>query len=263
MRLRICYWKLGTATALAIASSSVAASGALNARTYMDAANELLLRDPLPRKSDPATARWLETVTDVQRVLGSGPYEASNMISLMAVCSMSVQLASRYTLEGFDQLKPLANDKVKLSAALVKLQTENAVTYQDELSGIMAFSVACMSREVAPMNEFLASLSPEQLTPIRRQGAAQMRDGIRAAILGNISLSGDVSISVENRKIIVSALAANIDALATSLPEDFRRYLVGVMEAQPSVSDADIRRAMSHITEVLRKQGPCNGVCGI
>lgn len=164
-----------------------------------------------PRKSNPEVARWLQTLSDVKGVLGDAPYRAQDMPSLLSICSTSNELTMQYAMAGIDQLKPLAKDQAELVKAIRRMQTANFYNFQDEIAGLSAFNAYYMARQAEPLQTFLVSLKPAELTPIRRAGAEQTRFGVFAALSGDISMANDAQLRAENRLTILNAVADNID----------------------------------------------------
>ncbi|ULU27709.1 hypothetical protein DYST_04675 [Dyella terrae] len=236
---------------------------------YLSAADKLLSlmqgkgQSEMPRQSDPTVAPLFAVLSDVKGTFGEEPVEAKDMGDLFDVCGKSNEIATRYAMAGIERLKPLAGDIPRMTIELRKLQEESAVLYQDELVGFQAFAVTCAAQQVAPMNTRLTSLKPEELTTVRRAGAMQMRTGVFQMIAGGLMSEADTRLKLENRLKMLTALADNIDSLASVLPENMRSILAQSGLAGAKTVDPALKSANDKIVEGVVKHRECVGICAL
>ncbi|HET6553645.1 MAG TPA: hypothetical protein VFG49_08915 [Dyella sp.] len=255
---------------LCVASTHLLAGAPPREVAYLSAAKKIEMRmadgqltGKMPRRTEPDAKRWLAVLSDARSVLGDAPYGEEDMGALMGVCGKANEIAVRYMLAGAERLKPLVADTAELSRKLRELTQSNSYTYQDELAGLFAFNVACEARAIVPLSARLASFKPEELTPVRREGAMQARTGLFQIISGVILGAGDAKISLDNRLLTLRALADNIRPLASALPETMRSVLAQAALAGREQIDGKLRPTLDEVVDGLTRHSACTGICAL
>jgi hypothetical protein len=214
--------------------------------------------DAAPGLDDPAYAKEVSDAFDLQviPVIKDQPLGA-----VLNLCAEPGRTGDAYMQQG---LAPgdLAGLEPKAAAARAReAHARNAMRFQDELGFAGRFEVACMAVEVDKLDAFIRTLKPEEMTPARRQGLAQMQDGL-AQLVSNAALSLFMPIRPGNREARLDMLADDFDSIARSMTPASRqkaaKTIDGVLQ-MPALS----ANAHTQLAAVRRSldQAPCNALC--
>src|SRR5262249_5038093 len=75
-------------------------------------------------------------------------------------------------------------DKQAAMPQVIALMGDNIAAFAPQLGRLQPFTLRCYAKEIAPMAEFVATLSPDQMTSQRSQGLLQMRNGLSDVFAG-------------------------------------------------------------------------------
>lgn len=189
---------------------------------------------PLP-ETDPRVRKVLALATP-QATFGEARLTSEDIPKLLDVCSKAVKVSVAYSMAGLVSLKPLfAQGQDVYLPRFMELASRNAQAFQNVIVPLTAFGAYCSGRSLPLLTEFMQRLPASERTPVRIDGIRQARKGAANMIVGAVVTTGDPSISVANRKLMLVAAAENAAAIATFMTVASR---APVLEAT--------RRALEH-----------------
>lgn len=157
----------------------------------------------LPRWSNPAHAKVLERLWNVEATLGTAPYRSADVPVLLSIGERGVAVFKTYLL-----FTP-QNGTVPDTAA-------NTFTYQDEISRAGAYMLHVFGAELQAVTDFVATLPAAQMNEARRAGLQQLRLGITEQVTGLTLMLRSPNLRPENRALLLDALNDNAVHLAAA-----------------------------------------------
>jgi len=176
----------------------------------------------------------------------------SDIEGLLDICGAAYGSQAAYLTFGGDAAQP---DQA--------LAGRNEVRFQNEIAIGLRFDMACFARAAPLLQAFVAQLAPSDWTPTRRQGMAQMREGLTETFTGLATMAHD-PISLQNRETILGAAASGAPALIALMPLSERQALaVKIDQAlqEPGLSAA-LKADLGSIRAALTSTD-CAGVCAL
>jgi hypothetical protein len=234
-------------------------SAALQSLTQMIAKAQQ--QDRMPKLSDPAVTKVFKVITDQDRLYGTAAFPVD--LSDNSVCAPASQIFIAY-LSFMDQsLRKTAQQRGLNSAQQTMMAiSANTITYQNEIVPLGNFSIHCGALIAQETSKFMRSLPPEQLTPVRRQGLAMMRNSLAQAITSMIMFSIDDEITDSHRKEIIANLEQEMPTMVAIMPLNQRNALTQniqqVLEIAPRA-----RRALYQGLIETSQEDSCRGMCRI
>lgn len=230
---------------------------------YLDASKALLARmddasqtGELPRKTDARVAAWLATLTDSKAVLDDGA--ANDETIEMQICQASGLIAARYMYSGAEVIKEPV-DSTAFGLAERELATINEAKYQDELSGLLAFNVACAAKSMEAADKMFKTDGKDETQ--HHALAERTRSALLGMFQGVLTQSTDARISLRNRAMVLSSWSDHAAKLARGLPVKEREQLVKAIAVQEGKIDPSLRPLMNRIENALRAPVACEGLC--
>lgn len=240
-----------------------------NLAAYSQAGKTLAVLVAKAEKADDAKLLQTEEVdqlvtvlSDEQRFLQKGSYSKDQLGNLLQLCGMSnkaVMSLALFRLKG--SIEPKADRKV-IAQQAAALMENNAITFGRHLAQLQPFMIRCMARQVSPMSEFMAALDPQEMTPIRRQGLEQARNGFVQLMTGVLKNSNDLKYDKTYRIAIVKALTEAAPDLISTLPLEMRSRVRTLATANRDSMSADIKPYLDRIYQALDNK-ECIGLCAI
>jgi hypothetical protein len=140
----------------------------------------------------PELARLVDAIAD-ERILGSAPYRASELGTIMDICDVANKASMSLIMFHLKAHVDPKRTPPEIASAITPLVKNNSLEFQDELAKLQPFVFRCLAREVAPLTEFVHGLKPQELTDARRQGLAQARSGLLELFRGALGAATDPS----------------------------------------------------------------------
>ena len=210
----------------------------------------------------PETVGLIKEVSDAARILRTGAYKPAEIQSLLDTCAHATMAS--VLLVGVNptaQLTPPAAEQHE-QAETVAAMDRNAVLYQDELKQLQPFMVRCMAKVIPPLTAFTASLKPEELTDVRRQGIVMIRSGLMQVYPGVLQMVVDPRYRNDFKTALLEALAETSVHFATvmQLPERQRLHDSIAAAAARATSAQQI-----HLTRIAHalSADTCEGLCAV
>lgn len=201
-------------------------------------------------------------LSDEKRFLKSAPYSKDQLKDLLQLCSVTnkaLMSLALFHIKG--SIDPKADRKV-IVAQVSALMQKNTQSFSRHLQRLQPFMIRCTAKQVKPLSEFMASLPPEQLTPVRRKGLQRARVGFMQMFVGVVKNSGDKSLDKAYRLAIVRALAESAPDLISTLPLTARARLKSIATASRDSVPAGFESYMKQIYKAL-DNNVCEGLCAI
>lgn len=166
-------------------------------------ARQTKARGNLPRWSNPAHAKVLERLWNVEATLGKPPYRSVDVPALLTIAERGGAVFKTYLL-----FAPQGETVVDTAA--------NTFTYQDEISRAAAYMLHVFGAELEAVTDFVGTLPPEQMNDARRTGLQQMRFAITEQVTGFTLMLRSPNLKPENRVLLLDALNHNAPQLAAA-----------------------------------------------
>ena len=207
--------------------------------------------------ADAATRADLTALEQAMTHFGTPDFPVDGLTSFDAVCGTLNRLSVRYALDGAGALRrpgppPTSPTAIAdLTARLSQVQTANAVRFQDELLILVPANMRCMAAHLPALAQFMAALPPEQLTPVRINGARQMQHGLASTLAGLLMSARDPAIRRANQlrglRAATDAITAYARQLSPTQRADLRRSIASLGRS----TDAEVVTAERQIDSVL------------
>jgi hypothetical protein len=210
----------------------------------------------------PEVMSLVRTISDEERILGTGAYSMAELDTLMEICEVANKAVVSLAL--FDlksQLDPKGTPE-QTQAAAIPLMTRNIVAFQDELKEIQPFLFRCLARQIPPMTQFIASLKPAEFTDIRRQGLRGARSGLMKVYFGAIRAGTESGIRDDYRNAVLTSLAETADAFASIVEVPARRKMQEAMLEAAAKATGEQKLYLTRIATAFGGE-QCDGLCAI
>lgn len=189
---------------------------------------------------------------------GSPAFPLDGFTSFETVCEPLNRLSVRHGLDGaaaFHQPEgappPGPAELNALTAQMQALQLQNAARYEDAITILSGSGLVCTVKHFPVLADHLAGLPPAEITPIRLNGARQMRLGIARSVLGYMIALRDTTTSPAN-KVRLRAYVAELAApLADALTPELRAELVTALGQLPPTRDAETLAAADVVKSAM------------
>lgn len=227
-----------------------------NGKAYLDAAYasvESLFKlydgkPSLPRLSDPVDGKVLADVWNVSAILGTPPYGAGDMETLLDFVKKQTSILQAYAL-----FSPQPGRKAPDQAA-------NAVEFQDELTRTRVFLLQAAGGALSAINDFAVKLNDQDKTEERARGLREMRLGLLEIVVGSALALRSPELRDANRLLITQAFAANAAGIASALAPPDRSALVSALQTVRPTLKPEAQKAISDFATAVTA-APCETFC--
>ncbi len=223
---------------LALASPALAQDGPHDAAAAREAAQAFRVyvegvakTGGRPDLTRPEVAKLLHRVFDLDALTALPPARAEDVSWLLGWMD-AANSTNKLTLL-FDAKPGVAPDW----AALQRNMTE----YEDQYAAALNFLIRFHARMAVSMNLFMASLTPEQRTPVREAGLTRARSGAAEMIqgaIGSVVLGGKPA----NARLVAAAIRDTRDLWASYLLPQDRAHLMKLLAGLPKPVSDDTAR---------------------
>jgi hypothetical protein len=190
-----------------------------------------------------ANAADIAAIEAAMGALGSAAFPLDGFTTFDTVCKPLNELSVRHLLDDSAALRrpegappPDPAQIQGMMAQMQALQLRNAARHQDAIIILSGTGLVCTAKHFPILADHLASLPPAEITPIRLNGARQLRLGIAQSVLGYVTALGDATTNKVRVRGYVTELAA---PLAGALTPELRAELVTALAQLPPTRDAD------------------------
>jgi hypothetical protein len=233
---------------LAFTSPAFAHDGARDAATARQAAEAFRVyvegvtkKGARPDLNRPEVAALLGRVFDLGALNALPPPQASDIEWLMDWTMAANATNKLFMLYG---MKPGPQPDW---AAMQRNMTE----YEDWYAAAVTFLVHGFARQAVASNLFMASLAPEQRTPVRERGLAKARSGSAEFLVGAIGAVSETKPA--NARSVAAAVRDTREVWATYfLPQDRAQVVALLGEVAKRVADDTARRDLATLTAALQ-----------
>ncbi len=203
----------------------------------------------LPRWFVPEDRALLEQMWSVPGVLGAAPYGAQDMPALINIRDRENVLLNSYLL-----FAPKPSEEPD--------RKKNAIQFQDEIVRGEAFAAHLSAVMLTALGDFAAQIKPEQMTDQRREGLKQLRLDIVEQAQAAALVLRTPGLSLDNRKLLVDALADSADEIAAgSTRFDRDGFSAIATSVEATLSPAEKER-MESFADAMDRQD-CKGLCDL
>lgn len=229
---------------------------------FLQLADVSLAEGPrMPQLRDKNVARLLKVLSNTEHFLDAQTYATQELPALLEMCVQTSTLVKLYTFVNVNLLKPTEGDAEAVDKA-VKAVLLNLRTYSRELELLHTFQLNCMAKQVSLLGEYLTSLKPEDITPIRRAGAQDARNGAFGAYHGFLKAVNDAEVDEPHAVHIMEALARNAVQYASIIKPAQRKQLIAFMESG-RIKESLVLRPLFEKIMVAMSTSECTGICGL
>jgi hypothetical protein len=235
---------------LALVSPALAQDGARNAaaareaaqafRVYVEAVAKEGRRPDLTR---PDVAALLGRVFDLEALNALPPAQARDVMWLLDWVEAANTVSKLFTRYGSKQ-----ESQPDLTAL-----ARNMAEYEDQYAVALNFMIRAQAREAVSSQLFMASLAPEQRTPVRERGLAGARNSAAEFILAAICSAVQGSSKPANARLVATAIRDTSEVWASYfLPRDRARVIAGFSDLPTQVPDETARTNIATFIAALR-----------
>lgn len=204
----------------------------------------------------------ISVLSDDKRFLKPGRYPVQDLGNLLDLCGMSnkaVMSLALYDVKGHIDSKA---DPQSITGNVVFLMQKNVVTFGHQLTYLHPFLVRCTAKQIAPMTDFVATLTRTQFTDERRKGLQQARTGLAELFVGVLQSVGDPRYDAGYREAISLALAESAPILATAMQVEVRRQIHSVAVTAQKTAGPTFRANLEIVRAALEDR-TCTGLCSL
>jgi hypothetical protein len=185
----------------------------------------------------------LGRVFDLDALNALPPVQANDVVWLLDWTEAANTVSKLFTRYGSKQ------DSQPDLTALAR----NMAEYEDQYALALNFLIRAQAREAVSMKLFMASLAPEQRTPVRERGIERARSGAAEFILAAICSAVQGSKKPANARLVATAIRDTREIWASFfLPQDRARVIAALADLPTQVPDATARTDIAAFTAALR-----------
>lgn len=207
-------------------------------------------------------ASLIRVVSDEERLLGPEPVPVADLDQAFDTCGQVQSVMTAMMFFDADGLrKAIASGDNELPAVRAMLD-RNTVEFQDELSVLQPFLFRCMAWLLPSVNEFAASLAPQDWTPERRDGLRMSRRGVVMLYTAPMPILAAESLRDGYKRSILDSLVEHADVYASASSLVDRKLVVAVLRTQRGRVPADYVAGIDRLIAAFSSTA-CSGLCAI
>jgi hypothetical protein len=210
----------------------------------------------------PVGKALLMRLTDEERMLHGLPASVENMGKIMDICGTVNKVSVQLTLFGMKGLIDPTWNQERILAVLLPLKEKNGLRFQDEYKELLPFFLRCVVKQVPAMSQFVASLNPEEMTEIRRQGLANMSMGVLKMLSGAIIIVSNEQFNPDFRLAVASAMVETVDTYVSITQLPSRAEISKTAAAAARKTASPYREYLQRISEAFKDQ-TCEILCSM
>lgn len=208
---------------------------------------ETLAAEQLPQLGQPGTQRMFDILFDRDRLLRTTASAGSEN-----ALTQNRLIIRRYLWNG------VTADRA--SPELVDQMNRNMVRYQDEIFPLLALQGDLLALMLRGARELFAGPNAPEITQIRRQGLAQMRQGLANVISGAAQTATESQTRVANSVILLDVVLINSGEFVAALTLAERQQLIASVRGHRANARTE---TIERLDELIRKleDANCTGLC--
>lgn len=204
----------------------------------------------------------VQILADEERVLKSGSYSQAEFEPLSNICTSVNRASVSMLLIGLKAQNIQSLPQAEAQNRIQSLMMSNVKAFQDELAQLQPFLLRCMAKLIGPTTELLASLDADELNIHRRNGLAQMRQGLLGVYGMAIETACDESLGDAFKHAMLSALNDTSREFVTAIPLADRNRLRESL-AKAIATGREIHRPQLIALEKIFQNDQCVGLCAV
>lgn len=213
----------------------------------------------MPRLTDPEAGALIEAMSNADEFLAGPAFGDESMNGLMDMCLETNRASVNYVFADLLSQAIPASDAEKIQRVR-ELTTANAHAYQDELARLQSFLVGCHAKLMPLIANFAQTLTPAEMTGIRKSGILQMRQGVIATYSGAFLTAHDPLIRAPNALRQLQAVSRTAEVYAEVLTPAQRETLVATFNTQRAGLSKEMLGLLDVIVSAMSKTS-CTGLC--
>lgn len=206
----------------------------------------------VPRLADREARLLLRRLTDARAAFGEVTFSVADAERLGQMLERTMAIAQLYLQHGIDPTSASPETQAE--------QTENIVTYQNELLPLLAFTVDTGARIAASQASLFAAGTP--LSESLRLNLIQTRGGIAQIVRGVLFIGGEPAIGAESRLLALQALARNATVLAATFTIAERGTILAAAREIRGGAAGGAAEALDVLIRALETPD-CSGFCAL
>jgi len=187
-------------------------------KRFEELINTAQRQNTMPRLGDPEVSDLLQTLSDVDGLLGTAKDNKEDVTDVLTICLVVERIQLAYEKYGSAELE----DRNDANARAIR----NFTVFQDELTPLMGFRLRCLARLVPAMEDVPSTVRPKEWNEVRRKYLVEFRKGIGRTFLVWFALLGDGPVKAENKVLLLSALAETASPFSVLMPLDQRKSIL-------------------------------------
>jgi hypothetical protein len=247
-------------------SAALCAPAANDLAAHKDAGTRLVTlieaADKTSQLKTPQVTALVKRVSDDARMLRQASYTVADLGVIDDVCGTANKASVSFMLFGLKSQVNPADPQQQAQQKLIALMNQNTVVFQDELEKLQPFLLRCLAREIPLATQFVASLKPEELTPVRIQGLMGIRSGLLQVYSGVLQAANDTRFREDYRTAMLSVLAETSARFASVMDLSLRRRLLDAAQAAASKASDPYKPYLTRIATGLSSES-CDGLCAV
>lgn len=214
----------------------------------------------LPRLTDENASVLINTLSDTETVLKNPTYTSNEFGALMGVCEKANIFAMGYML--FDLESALSPDDSQDTIRIksIKAMNQNSQKYQDELTKLQPFVVACQAAQAPLLEAFWLGLPEDDKTSVRIGGVKKFRMGMLQMYSGALASANDVKYKMAFREALFQSVTDAAPTFSQYLSLQERAAILNLLGQYTSTDDGDFSEQVAVITAAM-SQRSCNELC--
>lgn len=252
---------------LALVPGFAAATELPGSAAFVEAADAVIAAQgkvgltPPPPVTDARVQTLLARTANIDAIFGNVQLSPEDIKQVMGLCEKTTQAFTAYALADIGSVRPANGEGPgAVQSRALELANRNAVTYQDAIVPMIAFTIRCSTRMLPLMTEFMMKLPAGERTPVRMAGLREMRTSFAGMLTGAIGTASQTGISVQNRHLAVSVVAEVAVTVAAALSVADRKAIQQTaihVRAQAATADQSSLDAIARAFADERCEGLC------
>lgn len=216
----------------------------------------------VPAVTDPAFVRFSAQADAAAELIGTPAFPVTGVETMETLCGVSAKVTVGYLLSGLTSQTRPNMSQAEVQAVTQQVLAANAAKYTDALLPVLIFAVECNAAHFPAFEAFVAKVPAREMTPIRAQGARQVRDGNKNQVSGMLTILSDPALDGATRSKIVNSLARRGDDLASVLNLEQRREFVAQAVPLRASLPSSLAGKFDEFVNAMRRTD-CGAMCSL
>jgi hypothetical protein len=214
----------------------------------------------MPRITDKKVAELIATLSDSHHFLDTTTYHLKDLNVLLDMCGNANAAVMSYALFDLKNTLDPKSDQTTIQLQIAKGIERNTLIFQDELELLQPFMIRCVAKQVPLLNEFAASLRPEEFTENRHAGLQRFRNGVFAIYSSVLQTTNNSLLRESYREKVLQAVAENSALYSSTLKPEERRKILDLAKSSQAATPGFLQKYFDKITYAMAEVS-CDGLC--